>query len=67
MWRINIKCHNAMEGYNFQVDIYDNGQAYISVVTRYRDIVSYSGRIDVDGVRLKKAGKPKKEEKLNKI
>ena len=56
-----------MEGYNFQVEIYDNGQAYISVVTRYRDIVSYSGKVDVDGVKLKKVAQPKKAEKLNMI
>ena len=67
MWRINIKCHNNMEGYNFQIEIYDNGQAYISVVTRYRDIISYSGNIDVNGIELKKASQPKKPEKLNRI
>lgn len=53
-WRINIKCHTNQESYNFIVDVYDNGQAYISVTTRYRDMISYSGNVDLNGIALKR-------------
>lgn len=54
MWRVNISCHTSQESYNFQVEVYDNGKAYISVNTRYRDMTSYSGNVDLRGLSLKR-------------
>lgn len=54
MWQIQIRCHTPQEGYTFQVSVYDNGQAYISVNTRYRTTTSYSGHVDLNGIALKR-------------
>lgn len=54
MWLINIACHTPYDSYNFIVEVYDNGQAYISVTSRYRDIIRYSGDVDVRELTLKR-------------
>lgn len=53
-WRIEIRCHTSQEAYDFILEIFDNGTAYISVSTRYRDVVNYTGHIDVGELRLKR-------------
>lgn len=54
MWRANIRCHTNQESYNFIVEVYDNGKAYISVSTRYRDVTGYSGYVDLRGISLER-------------
>lgn len=44
---ITIRCHTTEDSYQYTVDVYDNGTAYISVFTRHRDQVNYSGKIDL--------------------
>lgn len=53
-WQIEIKCHNLQEAYDFRIDIYDNGHAYINAISRYRDNISYSGEVDLNGLALKR-------------
>lgn len=53
-WDVNIRCHTPMESYNYNVEVFDNGQAYISVVTRYRDAINFSGNVDLNGLSLKR-------------
>lgn len=54
MWIVKISCHTVQEGYDFQIQVFDNGRAYISVNTRYRDMISYNGYVDLRGIALKR-------------
>lgn len=54
LWRIEITCHTDKDSYKYNVDIYDNGKAYITVQSNYRDIVKFGGDVDVRDVKLVK-------------
>lgn len=47
MREITIRCHTDEDSYQYVVEVYDNGTAYISVYSRHRDMVRYSGKVDL--------------------
>ena len=54
MWRAKITCNTAQDFYTFVVEVYDNGSAYISANTNYRDLIRFSGDMDLRGLSLKR-------------
>lgn len=44
--RIDIRVVNEEDDYQFTVEVYDNGPAYIRVLSRQRQSISFSGEMD---------------------
>ncbi len=51
---ITIKCHTDEESYIYNVEVYADGTSYITVQTPYRDLIRFSGDIDVNDLYLKR-------------
>ena len=45
-WHIDIDVTNEEDTYRYQIDVFDNGSSSISVESRQRERISYSGEMD---------------------
>lgn len=48
--RIKAECRYRLDNYQVYIDVWDNGNANISVVPAQRDAIRYTGRMDLQGV-----------------
>lgn len=51
---IVIRCHTNEDSYQYTVDVFDNGTAYISVYSRHRDQINFSGNVDIHELYTKR-------------